>query len=67
VLFRGLLEMRYLWRRQVNLDDAKLRRTLGKPVPHTPLPRALAELGLGADPATSAATPERDRPTVPNH
>jgi nucleoside-diphosphate-sugar epimerase len=65
VLFRGLLEMRYLWRRQVNLDDAKLQRTLGKPVPHTPLPVALAELGLGAHPPTSSVTPERGRPTAP--
>jgi len=66
VLFRGLVEMRYLWRRQVNLDDAKLQRTLGKPVPHTPLPLALAELGLGGYPARSTMTPERGRPVLPS-
>jgi nucleoside-diphosphate-sugar epimerase len=46
VLFRGLLEMRYLWNRQVNLEDGLLQRTLGKPVPHTPLAQALTEIGL---------------------
>ncbi|MEJ2346601.1 MAG: hypothetical protein P8076_05510 [Gammaproteobacteria bacterium] len=46
VLFRGLLEMRYLWYREVSLDDRKLRQTLGNAVPHTPLEQALTEMGL---------------------
>ncbi|MEJ2686272.1 MAG: NAD(P)H-binding protein [Gammaproteobacteria bacterium] len=46
VLFRGLCEMRYLWNRQLNLEDRLLQRTLGKPIPHTPLAQALTEIGL---------------------
>lgn len=49
VLFRGLCEMRYLCNREVNLDDRLLQRTLYKPVPHTPLARALTEIGLAND------------------
>jgi nucleoside-diphosphate-sugar epimerase len=45
VMFRGLLEMRYLWRRQVNMDGARLEAALPEVV-HTPLPRALLEAGL---------------------
>jgi len=45
---RELLEMRYLWRRPIGLDDAKLRAFLGD-VPSTPLDAAiratLADLG----------------------
>lgn len=46
VLFRGLLEMRYLWNLEVNLDDRKLQRALGHAAPHTPLELALTEMGL---------------------
>lgn len=39
-LFRELLEMRYLWRRPLHLDNRKLVATLGEE-PHTPLDEAL--------------------------
>jgi nucleoside-diphosphate-sugar epimerase len=39
--FRELLEMRYLWRKPVGLDNTKLVRFLGEE-PHTPLDRAMA-------------------------
>ncbi len=46
--FRELLEMRYLWRKPIGLDNAKLVRFLGEE-PHTPLDRAmtatLADMG----------------------
>jgi nucleoside-diphosphate-sugar epimerase len=46
--FREMLEMRYLWRETLRLDNAKLVRTLGAE-PHTPLNQAvkttLGELG----------------------
>jgi nucleoside-diphosphate-sugar epimerase len=50
--FREMIEMRYLWRRPIGLDNAKLVRFLGEE-PHTPLDQALraslADLGcLGA-------------------
>ncbi len=45
-LFRSLQEMRYLWNAVVNLSDDKLRATLGKPVPHTPLGEALLQSGI---------------------
>jgi nucleoside-diphosphate-sugar epimerase len=38
--FRELLEMRYLWKQPIGLDNAKLVRFLGEE-PHTPLDRAL--------------------------
>ena len=47
-MFRGVLEMRYLWNRELNLDDGKLQQVLGKPAPHTPLAQALWEIGLVA-------------------
>ncbi len=46
-LFRGLLELRYLWKREVHLDDRSLRQTLGGPPPSTPVTRALREMGFG--------------------
>ncbi len=46
-LFRGLLELRYLWNREVHLDDRCLRQTLGGPPPSTPLTVALREMGFG--------------------
>jgi nucleoside-diphosphate-sugar epimerase len=45
-LFRGLLEMRYLWNKPVNLSDKKLISVLKKPVPHTPLGEALLNSGV---------------------
>ncbi len=42
-MFKELLEMRYLWKEEVNLDETKLERTLGKAVPYTPLSEALLE------------------------
>lgn len=45
-LFRGLLEMRYLWHQPVNLDNAKLERYLGHPEPHTPVAQALVDSGV---------------------
>lgn len=56
---REMLEMRYLWRETLELDNARLVRTLGRE-PHTPLDTALeatlAGLGcLGAPVAALAA------------
>jgi len=45
-MFRGLLEMRYLWRRQVNMEGGKLEAALAGGMVHTPLSRALLEAGL---------------------
>ncbi len=48
---RELLEMRYLWRRPVRLDNKRLTAVLGSE-PHTPLEQAVEEtlLGLGCLP-----------------
>ena len=55
--FRELLEMRYLWRRPIGLDDARLRAFLGD-LPATPLDTAiretLADMGCLPQPAASA-------------
>ena len=40
VLFREMLEMRYLWREPLELDNAKLLAVLGRE-PHTPLDEAV--------------------------
>jgi nucleoside-diphosphate-sugar epimerase len=52
--FRELIEMRYLWRRPIGLDNAKLVRFLGAE-PHTPLDQALratvADMGCLGDEA----------------
>ncbi len=48
-LFRGLLEMRYLWQREVNMSEAKLRQVLPEPIPHTSLEEALVVSGLVRD------------------
>ena len=45
-MFNGLLEMRYLWMEEINLDETRLANTLGKAVPHTPLVQALLESGF---------------------
>ena len=48
---RGLVEMRYLWRRPLTLDNSKLIAFLGAE-PHTPLDEAVREtlIGLGCLP-----------------
>jgi len=60
--FRELLEMRYLWRKPIGLDGAKLARFLGE-VPHTPLDVAmratLADMGCLDDRAAYAAPATR--------
>ena len=38
--FREMLEMRYLWREPVRMDDARLIAALGQE-PHTPLDQAV--------------------------
>ncbi len=55
-LFRELLEMRYLWRTPLRLDNQKLVRLIG-PEPHTPLDDALREAlaGLIARPFSAKA------------
>jgi nucleoside-diphosphate-sugar epimerase len=58
-LFREMLEMRYLWREPLRLDNAKLVAILGEE-PHTPLDDAvrasLAGLGCFESPDPSMAT-----------
>jgi len=51
-MFRELLEMRYLWRRPLRLDNTKLTAFLGEE-PHTPLDQAVARTldALGCLPA----------------
>ena len=55
---RELLEMRYLWRREVDMDNRRLVALLGRE-PHTPLDEAieatLAGLGCLPAPARSPA------------
>ena len=55
-MFREMLEMRYLWRRPIGLDDAKLRAFLGE-VPATDLDTAVRETlaDLGCLPRAPAA------------
>jgi nucleoside-diphosphate-sugar epimerase len=38
--FREMLEMRYLWRKPLRMDNARLRRVIGRE-PHTPLDEAV--------------------------
>ena len=45
-LVRSLLEMRYLWQVELNLDDRKLREFYGRPVEYTPLAEALVDAGV---------------------
>lgn len=45
-LVRSLLEMRYLWQVELNLDDRKLQEFYGHPVQYTPLPKALVDAGV---------------------
>jgi nucleoside-diphosphate-sugar epimerase len=62
---REIIEMRYLWREPLRLDNRKLRTLIGAE-PHTPLDDAvrtsLAALGClagGGDPGLRLARPER--------
>lgn len=43
-LFAGLWEMRYLWQREIHLQQPRLRAALGGQVPHTPVTEALRTL-----------------------
>jgi len=45
-IVRSLMEMRYLWQHEVNLDGSKLERFLGRKVEITPLSQALKESGI---------------------
>ena len=47
-MFRGLIEMRYLWNQEINLDQTKLVQTLNGKVPYTEPTVALLESGLVA-------------------
>lgn len=51
-MFRGMLEMRYLWNKPLTLDNSKLVSVLGEE-PHTPLRESLTKalVELGALPA----------------
>jgi nucleoside-diphosphate-sugar epimerase len=65
--FRELLEMRYLWRRPIGLDNAKLVSFLGEE-PHTPLDQALAaslaDMGLLEEPAYAGSPVCRTSSTI---
>lgn len=58
-MFRELLEMRYLWRRPIGLDNARLVAFLGAE-PHTPLDTALratlADMGCLPEPKASPSS-----------
>lgn len=56
--FRELLEMRYLWRERLELDNRRLVAFLGAE-PHTPLVTALREtlVGMGCVPAVAPMPP----------
>lgn len=41
-MFKGMMEMRYLWNKPLTLDNTKLVKMLGKE-PHTPLPQAVEQ------------------------
>lgn len=55
-LFRELMEMRYLWRQPVRLDNARLRAVLGEE-PHTPLDEAVRATLVGLGCLDGALTP----------
>ena len=56
--FRELIEMRYLWKKPLRLDNRRLVTFLGAE-PHTPLDQALHQTlkGLGSLPSTAKAVP----------
>ncbi len=60
--FRELLEMRYLWREPVQMDNARLTAVLGRE-PHTPLDEAveatLVGLGCLGAPGGTEVAPSR--------
>lgn len=53
--FRELIEMRWLWRESVRLDNRKLEAVIG-PEPHTPLDAAV-DAALGPAPVAAGAVP----------
>ncbi|HEY4079353.1 MAG TPA: NAD-dependent epimerase/dehydratase family protein [Burkholderiaceae bacterium] len=57
VTLREMMEMRYLWKREVKLVNTRLVKTLGRE-PHTPLDQAVEAslLGLGCLSASNAAS-----------
>jgi nucleoside-diphosphate-sugar epimerase len=57
-LFRELLEMRYLWRQPLRLDNRKLVGLIGRE-PHTPLDEAIRRtlIGFGSLPAEAVFSP----------
>ena len=65
--FRELIEMRYLWRVPLRLDNARLVSLIGAE-PHTPLDlalgRTLTELGCLPDAPVSAPDGAADAPTI---
>ena len=62
-LFRGLLEMRYLWQQEINLQGNALEKLLDGEVPYTPLGKVLREAGyfaqLKSTPTASGAIGKR--------
>ena len=62
-LVRSLLEMRYLWRVELNLDDRKLQEFYGRSVNYTPLATAMVEAGLIEQKDSSESAPVVDRVT----
>lgn len=44
-MFKGLIEMRYLWNEVILLDETKLANTLAAAVPHTELTQVLIDSG----------------------
>ncbi len=48
ILYRGLVEMRYLWQHDIVMSDDKLTRTLGHAPRQTPIEQVLREYGLGS-------------------
>jgi len=60
--FRSLVEMRYLWEREVRLDETRLSALLGNALPSTPLAEALKSAGLiGANNPEQARSPAHVR------
>jgi nucleoside-diphosphate-sugar epimerase len=64
-MFREMLEMRYLWREPLRMDNSRLIAFLGHE-PHTPLDEAVSEAlrGLGCLPKGDAEARGRVRVRV---
>jgi nucleoside-diphosphate-sugar epimerase len=60
--FRELLEMRYLWRRPVRLNNARLVAVLGRE-PHTPLDEAVEATLVGLGCLSAPTAPDASTPT----